>query len=147
MLDLRLDDPVRMLVQGPVVEAPGLMTLREAASKLCDNWMGALLIHGPGGVEGILTERDILWAVSDGADLEQERVRAYMTEELETVDGDTSIRATAETMLRDEIRHVLVTAGDGKITGVVSIRDVLTVGLNEPDRPGIGSSAPTTLGV
>ncbi|MDX1659716.1 MAG: CBS domain-containing protein [Nitriliruptorales bacterium] len=136
MLEVRLDDPIRLLVQGPVVEAPGLMTLRKAAARLCDHWMGALLINGLVGVEGILTERDILWAVSDGVDLDQERVRAYMTDELEIVDGDTPVRAVGEIMLRDEIRHVLVSGDDGEIVGVVSIRDVLAVALLLPSDAG-----------
>ena len=136
MLEVRLDDPIRLLVQGPVIEAPGLMTLRKAASRLCDHWMGALLINGLAGVEGILTERDILWAVSDGVDLDEERVRAYMTDELEIVDGDTPVRAVGEIMLRDEIRHVLVSGDDGEIIGVVSIRDVLAVALLLPSDAG-----------
>ena len=137
MLDVRLDDPVRLLIQGPPVEAPGLMTLRDAATRLCDNWMGALLINGYSGIEGILTERDILWAVAEGADMHEERIRSYMTDELEIVDADTSVRATGEVMLRDEIRHVLVRDDEGTIIGVVSIRDILAVALMAETEPAL----------
>lgn len=129
-MNVRLADPVRSLVQGEAVTIRPLATLRGAAIVLEDNLFGALLVRGYEGIEGILTERDLVRATADGVDLSEERVRGFMSEHLATVDASTSVRAAGEYMLRDEIRHLVVTDG-ADILGVVSMRDVMAVALRE----------------
>lgn len=130
MLGIRLDDPVgKLIASAPAAVAP-LTTLRGAASMLTSNWVGALLVTGAEGPAGIITERDLVHAIDDGVDTGDERVRSYMSEELETVHVDTSVREAGEVMLRDEIRHLVVVDDTGAAVGVVSMRDVLAAALD-----------------
>lgn len=129
-MDARLADPVRFLLHGEPITVRPLTTLRGAAIVLDDNWFGALLVRGREGYEGIVTERDLVHAIADGVDVAEERVQSFMSEPIATVDADTSIRDAGELMLRDEIRHLVVTQRDD-ILGVVSMRDILAVALRE----------------
>lgn len=129
-MDVQLSDPVRSLVQGEAITIRPLTTLRGAAMVLGDHWFGALLVRGHDGYEGIITERDLVHAVGDGVDVNDERVRSCMSEPLATVDADITVQAAGELMLRDQIRHLAVTEGK-EIIGVVSMRDVLAVALHE----------------
>lgn len=129
-MEARLADPVRTLTTGDALTIRPLTTLRGASMVLADNWLGALPVRGSGGVEGIVTERDLVRAVADGVDVNEERVRSVMSDDPAAVDAELPIRAAGELMLREQIRHLVVTEDD-RIVGVVSIRDVLGVALHE----------------
>ncbi|MFP5308179.1 MAG: CBS domain-containing protein [Actinomycetes bacterium] len=61
---------------------------------------------------------------------------AVPIEEVETVRGDTSLWVAAGTMLRDEIRHLVVLDADDEPSGVLSIRDVLAAAIEASERLG-----------
>ena len=126
MLGIRLSDPVRTLVGDPVATIGPSATLREAAETLASDGVGLLVVVDTRGVLGVLSERDIVNAVAEGADLDDERVRARLADDVVTIDEDASISDAAATMASAEIRHLGVTR-QGDIYGVVSVRDVVNV--------------------
>jgi CBS domain-containing protein len=119
-------DPVARLVHRAPVTVFLDTPLRVCARVMTEESIGVVLVDGPHGPIGVLSERDIVAAVSDGAGVDAHRARDYMTPDVDTVPDTATIAQTAREMLRNEIRHVAVIRGD-RTVGIVSIREVLAV--------------------
>jgi CBS domain-containing protein len=101
----------------------------EAARRMVGRGVGAVLVMDGDKLEGILTERDILRAVATGL-AEDARVREWMTRHPETIDGSEATGQAAALMIHGGFRHLPVVE-DGKIAGIVSIRDLMRVTLED----------------
>ena len=101
-------------------------TLRAAAERMWRHQTGSLLVMDGDRLIGIITERDILRAVALGADAAAGTVDEAMTTEVYTVPPDMELREAAREMAARWIRHLPVT-DDGKVLGMVSMRDVTGV--------------------
>ena len=94
--------------------------------------IGALVVSEDGeGVDGILSERDIVIALGDrGEDLLSRPIGEIMTRTVITCDpSDTVDRLMAE-MTNRRIRHFPVVEG-GRLKGIVSIGDLVKSRLDE----------------
>jgi CBS domain-containing protein len=125
------NEAVRTLVSRSLVVVDPDSTLRQAAATLAEGFIGVAIVPGAGPTasrgshaEGVLSERDIVRALADGADPDVETVRNVMTVDLATAEAGDAISSVAECMLDNEIRHVPV-VDDGAVVGIVSERDVL----------------------
>ena len=130
MLGVTLSDPIRSLVGVVVATIEPTATLRAAADVLTDEAIGLLVVKDPRGTLGVVSERDIVRALSEGADPDDDRVEDHMTDDLATLDADRPIADAADAMMAAQIRHLVVT-DDGELVGLVSIRDVVSVVLEE----------------
>ena len=113
-----------------VVTARPHLTLREAADTLSRHKIGAVVISdATGAVLGILSERDIVRAISaKGGEALEEPVSRYMTSKVITTTEDHSVEETMEEMTQSRIRHLPVVR-DGKLAGMISIGDVVKIRL------------------
>ncbi len=127
---MRPIDPVGGLIGDPVATIRPTATLQDAAEQLVADDVGLLVVVDPGGVRGVISERDIVLAIADGLDLTVERVRDSASTDVLKVEEDVSVRDAAVAMTEAGIRHLAV-ARQGEVTGVVSIRDVVAVLLDE----------------
>jgi CBS domain-containing protein len=110
-------------------------TLVEAAEAMSKRHVGAALVFDGERLAGILTERDVLNAVASGA-IAEARVRECMTQHPETVDaGDTTGHAAA-LMIHGGFRHLPVAEGS-RIVGIISIRDLIRVTLDDESPRGV----------
>jgi CBS domain-containing protein len=114
-----------VMTQATVTESPG-DSLRKAAELMWRQQTGSLLITEDGRLTGIITERDVLRAVALGADPDRSSVDEVMTSEPFTVPPDMSLQEAAREMAVRWIRHLPV-VDDGRLLGVVSMRDVTGV--------------------
>jgi CBS domain-containing protein len=73
----------------------------------------------------MISERDVVAVVAAGGDLEREQVRSVMSVDLITAASTESIASVGRLMIDAGVRHVAIRGDDGRITGLVSIRDVL----------------------
>jgi CBS domain-containing protein len=110
----------------PPVEAPVELSLRELVELLSAEAIGAVLVRGADGLVGIVSERDVLRAIADGADLDIATLADVMAEWVATVDAGDTIESAAITMASRDVRHVPVVSG-GRVVGMMSARDVLDV--------------------
>jgi CBS domain-containing protein len=99
-------------------------TLLGAATRM--NWyrVGALPVYRRHRLGGIVTERDVIAALADGADPATTRVADYMTDRPVTVRPDEDLEVAARRMAELGVRHLPVVDGD-QLVGVLSIRDLL----------------------
>lgn len=109
--------------------AEAAMSLQAAAERMCERDVGALLVLTGESLAGILTERDVLRAVSQGR-VEGTNVAAWMTREPETIEAGASPRKAAAVMIRGGFRHLPVVDGSRPV-GIVSIRDLMRVVVDE----------------
>ena len=116
-----------LMTQDVVTVAPE-DTLGEAAAKMTEKGIGAVVVSDFGRIIGILSERDIMRAVADRIHSSEARVREWMTADPITATPDTSVEEAGRTMLENGFRHLPVVEGERAI-GIVSIRDVAQYGL------------------
>ena len=98
-------------------------TIGEAAAKMTEADVGAVVVSDFGRLIGILTERDLMRATAGRTHSSEARVREWMTAEPVTVSEDTTPEEAAQTMLEHGFRHLPVMR-DGRVVGIVSVRDV-----------------------
>jgi signal-transduction protein with cAMP-binding, CBS, and nucleotidyltransferase domain len=100
-------------------------TVYDAAKRMIDANVGAMLVSVDGRISGIVTERDYLRRVTlEGRSDKETPVREIMSSPLIVVSPDTSVEECMSLMTERRIRHLPV-AEHGEIAGVVSIGDVV----------------------
>ena len=107
-------------------------TIADAVDMLHRERIGAIVVSEDGaGVDGILSERDIVIALAEqAADLLSRTVGEIMTRNVVTCEpGDTVGELMAE-MTNRRVRHLPVVA-DGRLCGIVSIGDLVKNRLDE----------------
>lgn len=106
-------------------------TVRSAAKLLAENRIGAcLVLSDDGGIEGVLSERDIVRLIGTGnGDLDQP-VGRIMTRNVITCTPDDSIESIMSLMTENRIRHLPVMEGSD-LAGIISIGDVVRHRLSE----------------
>ena len=110
-------------------------SIAEAARDMVARGVGAVLVMDGDRLDGILTERDILKAVAMGLK-EDVRVRDWMTRNPETIEASDSTGHAAALMIHGGFRHLPVLDG-GEIVGIVSIRDLMRVTLDDSSPRGV----------
>ena len=116
-------DTVGDLMTREVLTIDPADSLGEAAEKMIDRSVGALVVSDFGNIIGILTERDILRAAAHRTSSAETRVRQWMTPEVITVPPSMPAAEAAQTMLDQNFRHLPVVE-NGRPVGIVSMRDL-----------------------
>ncbi len=124
MSPIRRTDPVGELLSPAVATIRPTATLREAVEAMAADRLGLLVVTNGSGMLGVISERDVIAALADGADLDIERVNDRASDQVVSVEVDLSIAEAARQMADAEIRHLAVMR-DGEVAGVVSVRDLL----------------------
>ncbi|MEA3511896.1 MAG: CBS domain-containing protein [Actinomycetota bacterium] len=114
---------VEALVSGESDVVGPETTLGDAAAVLISRSVGALAVVDGRRLVGIVTDRDLVRALAEGADIE-ESVSVWMTDGPDTVSPDVSVSEAADWLLETGYRHLPVALGD-ELLGIVDIRDVL----------------------
>ena len=108
-------------------------TLGQAARRMRTRNVGAAVVVEDERIVGIFTERDLLRAIADSRHPDQATVRTYMTPNPVTLPPSHSPSEAAQIMSERRFRHIPVVEG-GRLVGVVSIRDLMSAGLQLPER-------------
>lgn len=111
---------------GDVFTLKASSTLQEAARILDQKRIGAAVaVDSKGRLAGVLSERDIVRRVAEsGAAALSMKVSDAMTRDVITAAPDMSIDDALEQMTDRRIRHLPIVE-DGKLTGIVSIGDLV----------------------
>ena len=100
-------------------------SVAELVAALAEHNVGAMVVLGPEGIAGIVSERDVVRKLHDrGGELLSAPVAEIMTSEVFTCTPRDSVDSLTVLMTEQRIRHVPVVDG-GELVGIVSIGDVV----------------------
>ena len=100
-------------------------TVIEVARTMQEKKVGALLVAEGARFIGIVSETDLVRRVlAARGDVQQVRVSEIMRSPIITIEIDRSAHEASDLMSEQGIRHLAVT-DDGKIVGMLSVRDLL----------------------
>jgi CBS domain-containing protein len=123
------DEFVSAVMSARLLTASEGDALTEAAKRMAERRVGAILVTDGTVLTGIMTERDVLRAVGkasiDGT------VGDWMTRHPDTAPQTATIGQAAAMMLHGGYRHVPIVDGD-HLVGIVSIRDLLRLPSETP---------------
>jgi len=126
--------PVKAIIGArETVTVSPLATVRETAQLMTACRIGAVAVVDSGRLAGIFTERDIMTrVVAAGIDPSTTAVGELMSTQLIVAEADESYDVCLQRMQQARVRHLVVLAG-GQLAGVVSLRDLMGVDLDEKD--------------
>ncbi len=121
-IPLRVED----LMSAPAITIDRDKPLEEAAKLMKENNIGSVIVVSKDGkIEGIITERDLVFAMAEGKVGKNYPVWMFMTENPITVEPGTPIIDALKLMRDANIRHLPVVDKEGKPVGMLSIRDLV----------------------
>ena len=102
--------------------------ISSAIESMSQHRVGCLLVvDSEGNLSGILTERDVLNRFSEDITRMSQPVADFMTGTPVTVSQDDSIGYALHAMDLGGYRHLPVVDDDDRPTGVISVRDILSI--------------------
>ncbi len=114
------------LMKSPAVTARRETSIENLAKIMYDKGIGSVIIVDEDGrLEGIVTERDIIYAVAKDKVGKEFPAYTIMTENPITVRPGDSLTSVVKLMKENRIRHIPVVDESGKPLGMISLRDVL----------------------
>ncbi len=109
----------------PATVAPSASVL-EAVEVMAEHAVGAVAVVDNGTLLGIFTERDVmLRVVLRQRSPRDTRVREVMTSPVETVSEDTPENDALVHMVERHVRHLPIVDTQGRLTAMLSIRNLL----------------------
>ncbi|HYC44452.1 MAG TPA: CBS domain-containing protein [Burkholderiales bacterium] len=116
---------VRQIIEGQQpVTAPPTMNVMEAASLMKEHNIGALMVCDGDKLVGVFTERDALFRVVAAGLPGTTRLADVMTGNPQTIPPDSGFSTALHIMHDGHFRHLPVVE-DGRLIGIVSVRDAL----------------------
>lgn len=108
-------------------------TVGDAVQRLRDHGVGALVVSGDGrAIEGIVSERDVVRCLAaHGASALGRSIGSVMSTDVVTCTDADPIDRLMTLMTEGRMRHLPVVDGDGALSGIVSIGDVVKHRLGE----------------
>ena len=104
-----------------------LSSVRDAARIMTEYRIGSVPVVDGERLVGIFTERDVMGrVVAAGLDPARTKERDVMSSDLVVADHSEGCDVCLERMQRARVRHIIV-LNNGRLAGVVSLRDLLAV--------------------
>ena len=110
-------------------------TIGEAATHMAERGVGAVVVLEGEAIAAILTERDVMRAVAGGRD-GSAPVAEWMTRHPDTIEPSDTTDHAASLMIHGGFRHLPV-VDEGEVVGIVSIRDLMKVALDDRSPRGV----------
>lgn len=108
----------------PLISVRASAPLIEAARMIADFSIGALgVTDAEGSFEGLLTERDLAWAIAQGKDPVRTQVGEVVNDLPIVIHEPMDLREAAERLTKAHVRHLLFLRG-GEYR-IISARDIL----------------------
>ena len=121
-----------VMVQNVVTVEPD-QSVKEAAKRMNLYEIGCLIVVSKNGVEGIVTERDLLIKVVEAAkNAEKTKVKDVMSGKLLTGSPNMDVVDAARLMLKRKIKKLPIVT-DGKLVGLVTFTDIVRSVRMEPE--------------
>jgi CBS domain-containing protein len=100
-------------------------TIRQVAQLMTTRQVGSAVVIDPESAgTGIVTERDVLYAIGRGLDPDVERATNHLTWDVVYAGPEWTLDEAAAAMIRGGFRHLVVMEQD-EVLGVISVRDII----------------------
>ena len=120
--------PVEKIAVDPVTTQRDA-SLQEIAGTMREENLGDVIVVEDGKPVGIVTDRDIALQVADSGDVSDVTAEDVMTEDPVTIEGSAEDIELPRRMAEEGVRRVPVVDGDGNLTGIATLDDVVaTIG-------------------
>jgi Predicted transcriptional regulator, contains C-terminal CBS domains len=114
------------LLKGGALVLQRNATLQETVRIMAERNVGLLpIVDDEGKPLAVISERDVIKALAAGASLDDPALAAARRGRLITVTLDVDVHEALVKMRRGGVRHLLVVDKEGRLVGVVSIRDFM----------------------
>ncbi len=121
---------IRKHVTRDVVTLEAGAPIRDAARLMADRKIGSVAVREDGKIVGLVTERDLVLTVLARAGTSNQPLREAMRPGIPRVSAEATESECAALMRDHATRHLLV-EDRGQIVGVVSMRDIIQLMLDE----------------
>jgi len=106
--------------------------IRHVAEVMRDRGIGSIFVTSGQEIIGILTDTDLVRrVVATGQDPSHINAERVMSAPILSIEGDKTLLDANDLMAREHIRHLGVTK-DGKLAGMISVRDLVVFLTNLP---------------
>lgn len=106
-------------------------SLAQAIDLMTEHRIGAVVVTGNDKIAGIVSERDVIHALSTrGAEALTQPVTTFMTENMYICEPDDEVKAAMNWFTKYRVRHLPVVEG-GELRGLISIGDAVKHRLEE----------------
>jgi citrate synthase len=131
MADVPKVPSVAEVMSSPVVTATPSETIAVASVRMDEHGVGSVVVVDGDRPIGILTERDLVRFSASGAAAADTKVSEWMTADPDTVGPGVGVQAAFATLGEQGYRHIPVVE-DGRLVGVVSLRDLVKLASIQP---------------
>lgn len=114
---------VSEIMSSPVLTVDAEGTLAEATTLMGERKVSSALVLEGERLAGILTERDVVRALSTAHDAATRPVAEWMTRNPVAISPDSEAREALDLMLARGFRHLPVTREE-RVVGILSMRDL-----------------------
>jgi len=122
---MRISEVVAGKASQDIVTIKPDATVRELVALLAEHNIGAAVVSSDGvGVEGIVSERDVVRQLNGNDQALSASVAEIMTSNVRTCEASSSLDEVRTIMTEGRFRHLPVVDG-GRLVGVVSIGDIV----------------------
>ncbi len=120
------DETIGEYMSSPVLDVAADDSVKTVAEFLNEKKVGSVLVKTGEEYVGIVTETDVTRRlIAQGLNPNETKVSEIMTQSLVSLDvGETVIDAN-KFMAKNKVRHLVVT-DQGKVTGIISVRDLVS---------------------
>jgi CBS domain-containing protein len=123
---------LKQLMTEEITSLPSTATVLDAAKFMTDMNVGTVIVTEADSPSGLITDRDVVAKVlAQGKDSKTTKIGEVMVSPVVTITEDKDIIDATKLMSSHGIRRLPVTDSAGKLTGVISLDDVLVVLGNE----------------
>lgn len=125
---------VEQLMTRTLKTIPFTATLLEAAQRMAEWRVGALIVERNGHYVGVMSEGDLVRkGIARGLDPKQSKVTAVMSAPIVSIEDHRSPEDACDVMKANGIRHLTATR-QARVVGLLSVRDLLVYfkGESEP---------------
>jgi CBS domain-containing protein len=120
-----LETPISELKRSPAVTVAPEATVTRALELMRKKKVSAVLVKKGAALLGIFTERDLLTRAMITKGWARAPIKKYMTPSPETLRLSDPVAYALNRMSVGRYRHVVLMGKDGKLAGVISIRDLV----------------------
>ncbi|HUL40191.1 MAG TPA: CBS domain-containing protein, partial [Methanomassiliicoccales archaeon] len=127
--NLVIGTKVKSAMDLPPDVGPETMVTKAAEQFLSTGYRQIPVVRGS-KIVGLVSRADIASIISRIKDLKTIKVRTIMTTQVQTAQEDEPIKNAVETMRKLDIRTLPVVDEEGRLTGIIGIRDIVNYNWN-----------------